>query len=717
MAELRAENQRASTSNEIHGTMSGQMVQAGTVGEIHFHAPPEVARSAAPFQLPVPPARFVAREGELRTLDRLTGDRTGDLKLLVLSGIAGVGKTSLALRWLHGLKARFDDGQLFFNLSDAATTAPVTPFEVLEWFLLSLGVPAERIPSTLDQRSALYRSVTANRELAVLLDNAVSAAQVRPLLPAGRGSLVVVTSRSRLSGLALDGAKWLDVAPMNRLDSVDLLGSVAGAERVSAEAEAAAEIADLCGGLPLALAVVAARLATRARRTLTREVADLRGESTRLAGLALDSETSVEMVLDLSCDSLGDDAEVAYRCCGWHPGREFGPAVVAAALGWPFDRVEHALDELIDANVVTETAEGRFSLHDLVRLHARRRDGHTHEDQVGDGARRQMVEWYLDRAVAADHVIHPLRPRLGPRYANTGSPTFADEGVALGWMETERANLHAALTTAASCSWDDLVWQLCEAQWGFFLHTRRYGEWIDMQRVGITSARRCGHRLAEARLRSQLGFALAKTRRWPEARAENLIALDLARAEGHAQTEATALSQLGRSARESGDLDAALDYYGQARDLQQRIGRTRGVALCRRRIGDILARLGRLDEAEAELTAAARAMAELGDRTQHTRAVMVLSTVLLRSGRPEQARAVLVDALETVRRFDSPYYQAEVLSCLAEVDEHLGDQESATRRWSEAADLYDRVEDPKAEAVRTRITRVGQRDEGDPRTP
>ncbi|SDD30010.1 Tetratricopeptide repeat-containing protein [Actinokineospora iranica] len=696
MAWPRTEDGEASFRNAIHGQVSGQVVQTASVGAVHFHGAP-AAQDVTPSQLPPAPTAFVARERELALLDGLSEPRTRGVAPIVIRGVAGVGKTSLALRWMHELAPRFDDGRLFVNLSDPGSGEPVTASEVLEWFLLSLGVAAERIPLETQRRYALYRSVTAHRQILVLLDNAVSASQVRPLLPAGQGSVVVVTSRSRLSGLALDGARWLDVDPLDHSDSLRLLRALVGDDRVGAESEDAVRVASFCGGLPLALSVVAARLASRARRTFAREAGDLSGEGDRLAGLTLDTETSVEVVLDMSLAALLDDEEAVYRLCAWHPGREFGGQVLAAALDWPEGRVVKALDGLVEASLLTETGEDRFALHDLVRLHARHLDSDN-----GQVLQRRMTDWYLDRAAAADTVVHPRRPRLAPVYQTADGSAFTDTAAALGWLTRERANLRAALESAASRGWDDVVWQFCETLWGYFLHTRRYGEWIDMQRVGVASARHCGDRRAEALIRIQLGYALTKIGRRTEAVEQIAIARDLARTAQDPRAEATALEQLGLAVLDD-DPHAALDFFSQARDLHQRLGRDRGVALCRRRIGEVLLALGRYDDAVTEFSAVAEAMAVLGDPTQHARAVTMLGAAHSRAGRLPQAERVLRDAFEAMREFGSAYYQAEIAAALGDVSALAGDQESAVRWWDQAATLYDLVEDPKAELMRSRV--------------
>ncbi|MGW5052698.1 tetratricopeptide repeat protein [Actinokineospora sp. NPDC004072] len=666
-------------SNSVVGRSTDQIVQAGSVGAVHFHGQP--AWRVTPDQLPRPPAAFVARAAELAAMDCAHDAGGGPL---VLTGIGGAGKTALAVRWLS--TRPHPDGSLFAVLS-----GPAAPSDVLEWFLLSLGVPPERIPPDEPRRAALYRSVTADRQLRVLLDDAVSARQVRPLLPAG-GSAVVVTSRALLSGLATDGAQWVRVEPFGAGDSVRLLESVVGRDRVAAEPSAAAALGRLCGGLPLALSVVGARLATRSRRRLEWEVGNLDSERERLAGLALGDDLSVSAALDLSTRDLPAPLREAYHVCAWHPGREFGVPAVAAGAGVADAEMAGRLEALCEAGLVMEVADGRYALHDLVRLHGR--------GEGGSAAVRAVVEWYLDRTVAAELTIHPLRERIGPRFPAARPLGSSEE--ALAWAEAERANVRAAVDSAVEHGWDDLVWQFCEALWGRFLHTRRYAEWIDLQQAGIASARRCGDARAECRLRNQLAYAYAQLGDTESATEHCTRAMDLARACGDEMGEAIAWEQLGVVVR-SADPEHALACFRRSRDLHAQLDCTRGVVLCRRRIGEILADRGELAAAADELSAVVTATADLRDPVQHARAAALLAGIELRQGDGGRARRVLADATAAMRDFGSPYYTAELLTALGDAARHEGDHDAALTAWTEAADLYTESDEAKADAVRERI--------------
>ena len=693
----------------VHNTQSGEsgyVVQAGTIGAVHYHA--RAPTPTVPAQLPASPGLFAGRDQELRDLDDWRVRSPDQRLLLVISGPGGVGKTTLALRWLHELRADCSDGQLYVDLGGFSLAEPISPADVLEWFLLALGVDADGVPSALPQRAALYRSVTADRALVVLLDNAASAAQVRPLLPASAHSVVVVTSRWRLTGLAMAGARFVDVGPMDVAGSMALLGRAVDVERVAAEPAAVREIAELCDGLPLALSLVGARLTTHPRRRFAREVADLRAEQDRLAALRVD-DSSVGAVFDLSYRSVPAPAGRLYRLVALHPGAWFGPAVAAAAVD--ASDVEDLLDVLVEANLLSEVDDRRYRFHDLIRLHARAQAERDDSVTERDAAVLRMIEWYLDTTVAADLLVHPLPARVGPRYEvgpryqndRPTSPLFGTATDALAWLSGERIALREALLDTGRRRWHHLTWQFCEAMWGFFRHDRHYEDWVTLYRLGVHAAQECGHRLAESRLRGKLGYVYAKLHRYDEAIAQTQAELAIAAADDDQQGTASALSQLGRVARGKGDLAAALGYYERSRDLHGELGNRRGVALARRRMGQVLTSLGRYDAAIVELTAAAQIMANLSDNTQHSRALMFLGAAYAKTSDPTRAEAPLREALALMRDLGSAYYQAEVLAVLGDVAEQSRDLVSAREHFQLAYEYYLAAGDPDADRVRERL--------------
>lgn len=693
----RADN--SAVANQIAGNVTGPVTTA-----VHFHAGSR-DEAVVPSQLPAPPPYFTGRDHQLADLAERRLSQAGQLSLVVITGQGGIGKTALALRWLHSLRNEFPDGQLFVDLGGFGAVEPAAPEQVLEGFLTALGLRKDHMPVSLSQRMALFRSMTVDRRVGMLLDNAASAAQVRPLLPSGSACTVVVTGREQLSGLAMDGARFTRMEPLTEDESIDLLRRMLGPQRLDQEADSARELARICGGLPLALLLVGARLATHPLRSLERELRDLYGAAARLAALSVAGDVSLTAVFDLSYQRLSAVVRRTYRLCGLHPGPEFTAPVIAAAADWPVQDAAGWLTTLVDAHLVEEIDEERFRLHDLLKLHSRKQSIDEDDPAARGTAISRMIEWYLDTAVAADLLVHPLPQRLGPRYASSppDNELFGNDREALRWLVHERTNLHEALKHAAHHDCDDVVWQFCEALWGSFLHVRRYDDWIEAHQLGIRAAQRIAHRPAEARLRSQLGFAYAKLGRFDDAISENTAALNLAEAMNDDKSRATALSQLGRAARGKGDLQTALHYFSTARDLHESLGRRRGVALSQRRIGQLLIELGRHDDAVHELLASAATMRVLGDRTQHARSLMYLGVAYARAARPDAAVGLLHEALTAMRELDSPYYQAEILATLGDVSERSGDRAAAREYFECARGKYQQVGDPAADRMRLRL--------------
>lgn len=647
--------------NAMSGS-AGNVVQAGAVRDVHFHS--SRREVPAPFQLPPVPRSFVSRKAELAAL------RPGEL--VVLSGPGGVGKTSLALRWLQDRRATFPDGQLYVDLGAHAPTGPVPPEDALEGFLHALGVTD--IPPQLARRTALFRSVTARRQLSVLLDNAVSAAQVRPLLPTS--GTVIVTSRGRLSSLGLDGARFVEVAPMGIEESVTLLETVVGQGRLAREPDAAQEVARLCGGLPIALSVVGARLSTRPRRTFSREVVELTDD--RLP--ALDEFASVRSVLDLSYVELPDRQARLYRLCAWHPGTTFDVSVAAAMIEEPEYDVEDALEDLVEKSLLSEAGDDRFRYHDLLRVHAR-----SKADSGRQAAVRRAVEWYLARAVEADLVLAPDRQRTGPAYLTARRDAYSSPEEAMEWLAYERENLVRSVEVAPA----ELRWQLCEPLWALFTHHHLYTDWISTHRLGVAAAGECGEPLAQARLRTRLALALINTSAVEEAvtELEAVLALD------DPPSRSTALTLLGRVSRERGEPERALELYREALALRTR---DRGRGQARRRIGEALVALGRYQEAIAELELAESL---LTDATEQARARTFLARACRLAGDPVRARALLDSALGGLRR--SPVHLADVHLELAELAD-----DPRPHRLAALACYHDKT-DPQAVRIQALLDQDG----------
>ncbi|MET9867659.1 NB-ARC domain-containing protein, partial [Streptomyces sp. NPDC006386] len=379
--------------------------------------------------------------------------------LAAVSGLGGIGKTTLALRWLHALRPQFPDGQLYADLGAQDPAGGVLPDEVLGRFLRALGVSAQDVPVTLAERTALYRSLTAERRLVVLLDDAATAAQVRPLLPAGR-SVTAVTSRGRMPGLTVDGCYPVHLEPLGPDAAMELLADTLPDDRVAAQPDAARLLVELCAGLPLAVRVAGARLAARPERRITTMVRALTEERDRLEVLAIDGDHDVRATLDLSYRTLPPRAARLYRLLGLHPGPEFGSAVAAAVLtpegeATEPDATEHEATELLeklhDASLLLDRGEERHRFHDLVRLHAAGKAVEDESPQERERAVRRIADHYLASATRAEEIIDPQHRTMARDYG-AGPVVVADVGddaeAALDWLERELRNLMAVIRQA-----------------------------------------------------------------------------------------------------------------------------------------------------------------------------------------------------------------------------------------------------------------------------
>jgi tetratricopeptide (TPR) repeat protein len=691
-------NEPPSGRNELTGSVQGSVVQAGHIyGGVHVQAV-RPASLPPPAQLPPPPANFTGRDQELAILDEhaMTQD-PGRVMLLVITGAGGVGKSALALHWLHRVSGRYPAGALYADLSGHMPGATRRPGEVLTGFLRALDVPAEQIPLSLSEQAALFRSVTSRRRLLMLLDNPVSAGQVRALLPGsppgpeleaaaaqasaagprlGEGaSLVVVTTRRRITGLAIDGARFVDVGPLGEDAAVELLARTVGADRAAREPEAVRRVVRMCSHLPIAVCVCAARLVPRPRWGISRIADELASERDRLATLSLAGDVSVRAVFDLSYRALAKQTARTYRLTSLLPGPDFSPDLVAAAIGMDLRHTGRLLEDLADASLLEETAEQRYRFHDLIRLHAREHAG-GHPAQERQAVITRGVTWYLRQAVAADEVIMPYRWRLNPMYQHdSGSPAYPGPAAALDAQEASLPGVLAATRAASEQELHELAWQLCEAMWGLFMHRKLVRPWISSHLIGLASARACGNRRAQARMSVQLGAAYLATGRRDDARHLFSEALELERQEDHQIGIATALEQLGRSELADGHPEEAIGCFTEARGIFTEIGRPRAVALMARCTGDALIVAGRPSQAIDELLEASAQFAALPDPFMHARACTVLGKAYLAAGQPHQAAVALESALDTMTELGIPYEQGRIYDVLAQTARQLGDHD------------------------------------------
>src|SRR4051794_7573027 len=458
-----------------------------------------------PRQLPAAIGGFVGREADLARLEALlTTARAGTARSVVIAaitGTAGVGKTTLAVSWAHRVRDRFPDGQLYANLRGYDPGAPATPTEVLDGFLRAVNVPSNKIPPNLEQRSALFRSLVDDRRILIVLDNANSAEQVRPLLPGSASSVVVVTSRATLTGLAVSvGAARVRLDLLRFDDAVALLRTVVGERRAAAEPRALADLVRLCAQLPLALQLGGQRAAARPDLPLADLVADLADESERLELLSsgADEFTAARAVFSWSYHNLPGQHARMFRLLGLHPGPDISIHAAAALAGLAPAHTRRLLDNVVDAHLVEHTGGSRFRMHDLLRAYAREQVSTTE----ADAGFRRLAGFYLHATAAADQLLHPGRGRtLVDAAPEPAHPiAFVDYDEALRWCEQERTSFVAVAATCAERGLHDIAWQLPNNLWSFFYLSKHRTEWTAAHRIGLAAAERCGHRAGQARM-------------------------------------------------------------------------------------------------------------------------------------------------------------------------------------------------------------------------
>ncbi|GAB2869512.1 tetratricopeptide repeat protein [Streptomyces mayteni] len=708
-------------NNRISGGTLGVSVQAGTIlGDVHVHQPPGT-RLGVPRQLPQIPTHFTNRQAEMRALDAAVAGRGREAPVVVLlSGPGGVGKTALASCWGSRISGDFPEGQLYADLGGFSVEGPASVRHVLGGFLRALGVAAEKVPPDLAEQTALFRTLTVRSRLLMLLDNAASAAQIRPLVPASAGSVVVVSSRWRLGGLLAAGAVLVEVEALSQRDAVELLKRSAEQARDGGARQHVDDLAELCGRLPLALCVAGARLASRPRWPVARVVRELADEQRRLAALSTRGDVSVVSVFDLSYEDLSPGQARAYRWLALHPGPDFSAAAAAAVVGLPLPDATEVLETLVDASVLQDSGIDRYRFHDLIRLHARRRAEAEDSTATRDAILRRVAEYYLSFAVAADRVVMPQEWHVAPAYRRpeTGPAAYRTGVEALDALESELPNIMSILRKAGTVAeLDDVAWQLCEAMWSLFLYRKHFPDWVAAYRLGAEAAHRSGDQLAGSRMHHRLGIALHNLSRPREALAEGRAALAAARAAGHDLAESSALQLMGMALRASGQFEEAIDVLRQAVTMDHRTGQSRSEALAQRLLGQALYAAGHNDQAVEELQRACELAAALSDPPVEAMSKVCLAEALTRGGRPSDALRLAHEAWEVMRHSGSDQYRARTLMVWGEAAEGAGDLRSARERLGRALAFFTDAGVPDLRPARQALSRVEARLAAEPPSP
>lgn len=647
--------------------------------------------------------------------DALEGGR--DVGLVALVGPAGVGKTTLAVQWAHRADDRFPDGQLYLNLRgfDPAGQA-MTADEALRTLLELLQVPQGQIPTAVQAQAGLYRSRLAGARMLIVLDNARDADQVRPLLPGEPGSMVLVTSRDQLTGLvAVAGAQPVRLDALGDAEARQLLAHRLGKPRLQAEPGAVEQIIAACGGLPLALAIVAARAAISPGFPLTAfaaELTDARGRLDALAGA--DPATDIRAVFSWSYQALRPAAARLFRLLGLHPGPDIGVDAAAALAEITPVQARRLLAELAGAHMLAEHSPGRYAFHDLVLAYATELTESADDDATRESALARMLDHYARTADAANRLLYPSRSPMRLPLPDAATTTISvthltDYEQAMDWFATEHQVLLAVLRHALSAGFPTQTWQLA---WSIDTFLDRGGYWqheADAWHCALESARLLDNMTAQADAHRARASALAKLRRYDEALEHLACGLDLSTQTGNQADQANIHRIFGFVYWSQGDPRQALHHALEALNRFRSAGRQDRVAGMLNNVGACYAQLGEHDLAVDSCQQAIPLLQERQDRDQEAHTWDSLGYSHHHLGHHDHAISCYRQAIALFREIGDRYNEALSLGRRGDVHHDAGDPETARTCWQLALDILTELEHPDAGGLRQKLESVPAR--------
>jgi tetratricopeptide (TPR) repeat protein len=671
-----------------------------------------------PRELPCAPGDFTGREEELArvrallegALGEAAGGRARPVVISAIDGMAGIGKSALALQAAHEVAERFPDGQLYVDLRGASPGAvPLAPLEGLGRMLRSLGLESAAIPTEVEEAAARLRSLAAGRRLLVVLDNALDAQQVRPLLPASPTCAVLVTSRQVLT--TLQGAEPLHLDVLPRPQAIRLLGRIAGEQRIAADPRAAAQVVQWCGYLPLAIRIAGARLAARPGWSVG-ELAERLGDTTRrleelaVGELAVRASIEVSVVgLEHSADPLDRAAAEAFGLLSLPNGPDLGLDAAARLLDQASAPTRGLLERLVDAQLLESVRPGRYWFHDLVRLYARQHAGNRYPESVRVAALVRVFSFYTATTWGTLALLRPGDRRVDaadPRWT-TGGLRCADAAAALAWLETERVNLLDAITQAATAVPlvpAGLAGRLASALFGLFQVRGYWQDAVRANKVALEAAFRAQDRPGQAQAYRDLGVAYRWLGSHDQAAASLEQSLAIYRELGDRQGQAADLGSLGvvherrgHYARAGSSLEEGLAVFRQLDDRQ-------GQANCLRSLGVVQERLGRYDHAIAYGRQSLAIFRELGDRWGQAANLNSLGAAYQGCGRYHEAIACQEEALTIFQELGNHHGQADALRDLGQALHGVGRHEHAREARRQALAIFEALQVPEADQLR-----------------
>jgi DNA-binding SARP family transcriptional activator/Tfp pilus assembly protein PilF len=678
-------------------------------------APTGATPAAVPRELPGDIAGFTGRGDALQMLDKLlpADDPTAPAPVVIsaIAGTAGIGKTALAIHWAHRVADRFPYGQLYVNLRGFdPVRPPMEPAEALHGFLTALGVAPQRIPTSVDARASRYRSLLADRKVLVVLDNAREPAQVRPLLPGTPGCLVVVTSRDQLTGLvATDGAHSLPLDLLSHDEAHRLLVRRLDAERLAADPGATEAIITHCAGLPLALAIVAARAATQPDHPLGELATELREARTRLDALSdPDPAIDIRAAFEVSYRTLTPEAALLFRLLGLHPGPDLSLPAAASLAGTPPAQVAPLLSELTLAHLIGERVPGRYAFHDLLRAYATELSQATESDQARYAATRRMLDFYLHTAHRAAELFGPHRKpiTLDSPPGAVATEELAEPETALAWLAREHPVLIGLIALAASTGLDTYTWRLAWTISDFLFRNGHWNDWEVIATSALDAARRLADPLAQAL--THRGLARARLHRgfYDDAHHHLLAALDHFRELGDRGDEARTHYDIAVLFDRLERHREALSHAQRALALYQAAGDLHGQAVALNGIGWDHVQLGNYEQAVWYCQRALALHEQVGSWPGQAATWDSLGYAYHHLGRYPQAVRCYQHALDLTRDLGDRYTEALGFTHLGDTHHAAGDRAAAQEAWQRALTILEKLDHADADAVREKLRQL-----------
>ncbi|MEJ3750857.1 BTAD domain-containing putative transcriptional regulator [Actinomycetes bacterium KLBMP 9797] len=610
-----------------------------------------------------------------------------------IDGMAGVGKSTLAVHIAHQVSGSYPDALLFVDMhGHLAGRTPRTAADTLDHLLRVMGVPADRVPEELDERVARWRTLTMGKRILLLLDDVVDAEQVRPAIPGGAGCSVVITSRRRLTDLDLTHVLSLD--PMPASEATMLFRQASG---VPAGDPGVAHVVDLCAGLPLAIWIAATRLRHRPAWNAVELAGRLRDEHRRLPELTV-GDRGVAAAFTLSYRCLTTPQQRVFRALGVHPGQQVDARSVAASCALPVTATQPLLEDLVDAHLLAQPATGRYRLHDLLRVFASEQAARHPAER--DATLRRVLDYYVAAADAADRRAYPHRPRLDMPTAPDSVPTFGSAGEALRWFDAELNAIAAATNLAYERGLDEYAWRIPVAAWGLFCLRSQWTEWIDSHQTAIAAAERVGDKVALGQVLGGLGVAMQETGAYDAAAACYRRAIELRRDTGDVRGEANNLGNIAVVYAEMGQYEEAIDCAKLAAYLSRSSGDLARLAPVLNNLGEMRRRVGQFDDAVADLEEARAIARQVSSSRSEAIALGYLAAVHNDMKDFERAAALGQHALELLGQTNDRLRIADVLVALGHAARGLGDTYGARQHWQRSFEILTDLGHARASEVK-----------------